>query len=901
MRKDGRSYMCLLCAIAVLMSMAAMLNIPFQVEAATTGLNLSKMQIVIPASATEVEKTAAAELQTYLQKITGIQPEIKTEGSNSGAGIYVGATNYAMQKGVTYPTEGDENGEAWGIKAVNGDLFLSGAPARGPLYAVYHLLEDVLGVRWWNLWEEYVPTGSAIVPADYQDSGVPVMEYREVFVGKETSTDYAFYARNRMNGFTTNIPIAYGGEESYGAPAHVHTFNRYFGSADFAAHPEWFALIDGVRASDGQLCLTNESLKTEFASRLVRNVASDPDAIYSVSPNDDTKFCQCSACQSVINTYGMSGYVLGFVNEMAQAVQEAGYRDAQVEMLVYWAYVEPPKGGVTPEGNVQIRFADNYIDLLHSLDHANNADTVANLQAWIDISSNDVYYWQYVVNYNNNGILPTMFHYGSDIVKLEEMGVNGWFAEQEQCINADFWDMKLWLIAKLMEKPVSGEEYTALMDEFIFGYYGEEAGKYIRDYLYYMYEKAEATNADQYFGTNIIGAEWLSVQDILAGNDFFEKAFAAAGGDAILLRRLRAARSGLDRVIHENFAKWEDQASIAGLTLPFTRREVGKRIYQSMTEQIAVRGAYDPDYPRFYNSYNRRYGEPQYDLPAQFDSVAREHVLDYTAEDLRLAYDYSVVTDTQSQIGKAVCCNAETRLEAGADVLILQNGNTIPIAAYDPAALGGSTHYQIGAISANLIVPNQKYQLYSFTWTVPAMGSGAYIYMVNDWGVQNPYMAAELQDMVGQTVEVYVSMKVTGTVDGSDPLNCPVYYFDRMIVVPAADRWAHDYSVRLDVVEDGLCRYQCAICGDVASGLHAWDAGVETKAPTAQEEGLMLYTCQDCGATKTQDIAVILNSQNRSQTQMKKNSTGILIAAVATLDLAAVVLLVIVLKKRKKK
>ena len=68
---------------------------------------------------------------------------------------------------------------------------------------------------------------------------------------------------------------------------------------------------------------------------------------------------------------------------------------------------------------------------------------------------------------------------------MQELGVNGWFAEQEHCINAEFWDMKFWLLMKLMEKPVSGEEYTALMDEFIFGYYGEQAGEYIRQYLYY--------------------------------------------------------------------------------------------------------------------------------------------------------------------------------------------------------------------------------------------------------------------------------------------------------------------------------------------------------------------------------------------------------------------------------
>lgn len=890
MRNIGRRILCILCAVVMLLPVIGGIRVQ-----AADGLDLAKMQIVIPVSATAVEQTAATELQTYLYKITGTRLVIQTEGQHSDACIYVGDTAYATENGVTYPIEGDEKGEAWVIKAVNGDLFLSGAPARGALYAVYHLLEDVLGVRWWNIWEEYIPAGSAIVPADYYDSGVPAMEFRGIFMGIEAFDNYTYFVRNRLNANLADIPDSYGGAESYGAPAHVHTFNRYFGMADFAAHPEWFALIDGVRASDGQLCLTNNDLKKEFASRLVRNAASDPNAIYSVAPNDDTRFCQCSACQSDINAYGMSGYVLRFVNEMAQAVKNAGYSDTQVEMLVYWAYIEPPKGGVKPAENVLIRFADNYIDLLHSLEHPNNADTVANLQAWIDISSSDIYYWQYVVNYLSNGILPTMFHYGSDFVKLEEMGVSGWFAEQEQCINADFWDMKQWLIAKLMEKPVSGEEYKALMDEFIFGYYGEEAGKYIRDYLYYMHEKAEAANIKVTFGTVIIDAPWLNVQDIVKGNDYFEKAFAAAERDEVLLRRLRAARCGFDRVIHENYGKWKKQAADEGLTLPFTKREVGKRIYQCMAEQIAVRGDYDPDHPQFYNSYKRRYGEQSLTLPEQLDGVARQHIWEYTAEDFRLAYDYSVVEDPHSQVGKAVCCTAETRLAAGANSLILNEGNGISIAAYDPSGIGGSQHYSIGEITADSVIANKGYQLYSFRWTVPAMGDGAYIYMVNDWGVQNQYMAQEIQDMVGQTAEIYISMRVEGVTSGSDPQNYPVYYIDRILVLPEKENWDHKYEADTGEVEEDTCKLLCTICGDAVEAVHIWDGGVTVEEPDVHKTGKIELTCISCGAVRIEILDKLAK-----QSGLSDGHTVPLIAAGVVLDLAALALLAAAIKKRRK-
>ncbi len=854
MKDFGKRILSMLCAVAIVLSMIAGVEFTLPAKAATDGLSLSGVQIVVPATATSVEQTAATELQTYLYKITGVQSVITEEGKQqSGAAIFIGNTARARLAGVSYPTEGDENGEAWAIQLVGERLFLVGAATRGPLYAVYHLLEDVFGVHWWNMWEEEVPKGDAVVPTDYADSGVPAMEYRGGFYSINANAEYTYFARNRMNSNLGSFPSSYGGQENYGDPAHVHTFNRYFTDTDFASNPEWFSQVSGSRVSNGQLCLTNSSLKTEFASRLIANVANDPDAIYSVSPNDNTSFCECSSCQSQISTYGYSGYVLNFVNEMANAVADAGYTDATIEMLVYWAYIAPPSGGVVPADNVSIRFADNYIDLLHGLDHANNADTLANIQSWINISSSDVYYWQYVVNYNNNGVLPTMFYYGDDMVLLQEMGVNGWFAEQEQCINADFWDMKLWLIAKLMEEPVSGDEYAALMDEFIYGYYGEEAGQHIRDYLYYMNGKAEATSTEQTFSTNIITADWLTVQDIIAGNDYFEKAFAAANGDETLLRRLRAARSGLDRVIHDNFVSWSTKTASAGLTLPFTAREVGERIYQTMTEQIAMRGSYDPDYPRFYTAYENKYGENKFALPSELSGYAREHVLEYTAENFRTADIGKIVDDSDSVTGKAFYLDTSGMSTVNSTQRAVMK--EITIKAYDPSGSTNNGIRSIGSITSKNLTLNSGYKLYSVDYTVPSdMGNDAndYVYLFENWSLQIPVMKQDLNMLIGKTVRIYISVKAVGSLSYSTYFKGQ-YYIDRIFLLPTPDQANHSYSVAPSTYGDS-CRSVCSACGDVVLSAHSWDEGVVTKEPTSSAEGEMLYTCTVCGGTKTEAI-----------------------------------------------
>ena len=85
---------------------------------------------------------------------------------------------------MTY-TDNLGQGEGWAIKVIGKNVVVTGGRERGVLYGVYHLLEDVLGVRWWNMWEEYVPSMTdAVIPADYSDSGEPVFTYRDVFFGE---------------------------------------------------------------------------------------------------------------------------------------------------------------------------------------------------------------------------------------------------------------------------------------------------------------------------------------------------------------------------------------------------------------------------------------------------------------------------------------------------------------------------------------------------------------------------------------------------------------------------------------------------------------------------------------------------------------------------------------------
>ena len=626
--------------------------------------------IVLPAQATAVEQTAAQELQYYFKKMTGNEHPIVTEGTQSEGSIYVGATQAATAAGVTF--EDNDLGEGWAIKAQNGNLYLAGGKTRGVLYAVYHLLEDVFGVRWWNMWEEYVPQYDTItIPDGYDRSGVPAIGYRDIAANVWEGTE--FYARNRVNGWYTHTPNSYGGVEGFGGPWFIHTHNLYFPADTYLAeHPEWFAAVDKEESSrtGDQLCLSNDELFAAFVQKLLAQIASDyktadengsPRPVYfDVSPSDNDGHCQCSKCQTSRKISGASGHVLKFANKLAAEVAKV-YPEVKLTVLAYAGYIEPPIDNTEPANNVVVWFAYIQMDILHSLNHKNNADFQTHIDTWLKLCGADqLYVWDYGIN--RGGIFPTAYKYGENFEVLNTLGSDGYFLELQNCINTDFWDMKLWLTAKLMEDPT--QDYQALMDDFIYGYYGA-AGKYVKAYLDLLYARAENSSGSYPYSCSTTFVEWLTLEDVLQADDYFEKAFAAAKNDDVVLRRLRTARKCLDQLIVDNYKTWKVEAAKAGIQLPFTEELVGARLAKTIQELIWQRGSYDSTGEALFAKYEKYMVQETKPLPAPLPSfTAGKLPSELLSIDAAHIYDYGVDTfscwagqiqeDADSLLGKAI-------------------------------------------------------------------------------------------------------------------------------------------------------------------------------------------------------------------------------------------------------
>ena len=545
---------------------------------------------------------------------------------------------------------------------------------------------------------------------------------------------------------------------------------------------------------------------------------------FDVSPADSFGECACPQCRASIEKNGSSGHQLLFINKMAEAVEEV-YPEAVIDTVAYWHYIEPPKSDVKPRKNVSIRFADNYMDILHSIHHKNNEGFLRRIKAWSELCAQGrLYVWDYGVTYGPNGVFPSMYKMGENFRLFRQIGINGYFLEIEHPINTDFWDMKVWLSTKLMENPQLDDR--ALMDDFIDGYYGV-AGPYIRRYLDAVHKNAQNDPGCYRFGASVIEGDGLTVEDIIAASAEFEGAFRAAAEDAVLMRRLYAARSGLDRVILENYDRYAAEASQKGLALPEEKAAVGKRLADNYAMQAELRGEWDsmskdllkkheqylPGYvateeeklvvvetehkrvSRLNGCANAWTGpEPQIVEEAALSAYDPEKLYPYYAIEFSTSSP-CVQADPEAANEKACVFSAAEYKRNGfgqeddlARKWAIEDDDItkiLPIGIYtghlDAERAPVSNIW--GSIRKRDLCADGKYHWYKFSNVeLPQTHPGRCFHMFRSWGLTIYTLPRELEDLIGKKLDFFLSMKVTGDVTCRDPENLPTFCIDRFIV-----------------------------------------------------------------------------------------------------------------------
>lgn len=494
-------------------------------------------KIVLPDAPNAVERTAARELAEHLTQVTGADfPRIAEKDAPAGGKslIFIGRTAKAPKKDYRF--------DEILIQVDGGNLILAGHAKRGCLYAVYSLLQDVVGVRWWTPDDTFIPKKPTLtIPDGLRVSYAPQMISREMYHRRAQPT--FFSARMKGNG---NLTPEYGG--AVRIINFVHTFYRYLPPEKyFEQHPDWYSEIKGKRAHDhAQLCLTNKEMTAELIRNVFDTLRKNPDArMIDVSQNDWLGFCTCAKCKALDDAEeSHAGTLVTFLNKVAAAVEKE-FPEVLVESLAYQYTRKPPKT-LRPRHNVLIRLCTIECSYIQPLDGPQNVKFAADITGWSKLAKY-LYIWDYTTNYNDYlGPHPNLRVLAPNVRYFVDHGAIGLFCEGE---GDDFCELKNWLLLRLMWQPQLDAE--RLIDEFLSGYYGPAVAPLLKQYWAALIAQAEKETV--YLGCfGVNSAKWLDLATLNRVTELMDQAVAAAtktyGPQSAELRRLEKSKMGVDHV-----------------------------------------------------------------------------------------------------------------------------------------------------------------------------------------------------------------------------------------------------------------------------------------------------------------------------------------------------------------
>lgn len=438
----------------------------------------SRYQIVVDAEASASEQTAARELQEYIQQVSGAYVPITSDFNTHGSNIFVGYNaKVAELTGAQKPAKNDES---FTYRTVGHDLLIWGGSGRGTMYGVFTFLERELGIHWLTPKCTVVPKLKAFQLRPLNHSERPFIGYRysNYFVANDVPQWSAHTRENTKWSPNTN---EYGNIEAYWG---AHTMEWLVPVKEFFdSHPEYFCLRDGKRYGGyGQLCLSNPDVLEICKTRLAQRMRENPDyRIYSLSQNDNFRFCQCEKCAAIEQQYGgHSGIIVWFVNQVADAVKDE-FPDKFVGTFAY-QYSRQPPTDIKPRENVVIRLCSIECCFAHPLNAGcpQNEAFMRDLQGWAALAPH-LFIWDYIVDYAQYmAPWPNFQVLGPNIRIFGENKAIGVFEEaQYQSAGAEFDEMKAWTVNQLLWNP--NQDVDSLVSIFINGFYGQAAPR-IMDY-----------------------------------------------------------------------------------------------------------------------------------------------------------------------------------------------------------------------------------------------------------------------------------------------------------------------------------------------------------------------------------------------------------------------------------
>jgi len=476
-----------------------------------------------------IEVKAAVELQSYIQKISGIKIPIRTESeSTEGKAIVIG-------KSEKHQSPTLEKNEIY-IQCDKNELLIRGGDPKSTLYAVYVFLEQFLGCRFYAPDYELVPENDEVsIPAESSYRYLPRVTTRTVH-------SRLFYDNHD---FANKRKVTYEGFPGYVPGAGVHTFHRFVPAEKYLkSHPEYFALRNGRRLPT-QLCLTNDEVLDIVIHAVDSLFKAYPNSdVISVSQDDNQQYCQCEHCMRINDREeSPAGSMIEFVNKVAEK-----FPDKKISTLAYQYTRKAPKN-IKPRENVLITLCSIECDRSGPINEK-CTDFAEDLKAWGKLTKN-IRIWDYTTQFTNFLAPFPNLHTLQPNIQLFSDNNAKWIFEQHSHQPSELFELRSYLTAKLLWDPDINQELV--LNDFLQGYY-EDAASDIQEYITTVHDELRK---DKDFFLFLYGdpaqgfSSFLRPALLKKYDSLYDHAEMAVQDKPSTLERVRRARLSVDYAILE--------------------------------------------------------------------------------------------------------------------------------------------------------------------------------------------------------------------------------------------------------------------------------------------------------------------------------------------------------------
>lgn len=497
--------------------------------------------VLIRSGAQPREKQAAEALAKYLSQISGAEFKVTAaEQRIPKRAVMVGEVDFQPPDGVS--------DEGFVIRTDRQRLRVCGGTPHATMFAVFSLLEEQLGCRWWSWNEEDVPTAETIEIAAQNTHIEPAFRRHNVYnrEAQNRRNDFAYKLRTiALTNFTGGHNLCpllkpYAEKNAEFLPMDkegVRKFNNL--------HMNYTA--DGIDAALAE-ALEQHVVKRKGDVRNVIYFAGMGDWYGGMDMSPESKRIYDEETWIDPDGRKKPGYsatLLRMINGTAE-ILEGEYPGIQVGTFAYMS-LEAPPAKTRPRDNVAIRIPRLRHDTVRSiLESEKNQSFRRNLDRWLRLAPERVYIWEYGANFQNFlRPFPCLRSIAENIKYYHEVGVAGISIQGNYvATGGDLAALKNYVWAKLLWDPT--REIDELIVEFCTGYYGPAADEMLA-YVNLMEQSVRGEppiSADE-FDTRLA---WMTPELIKRAQALFQQTLAKTKGDDSVpyYRRVKETEVGLE-------------------------------------------------------------------------------------------------------------------------------------------------------------------------------------------------------------------------------------------------------------------------------------------------------------------------------------------------------------------